>query len=56
MKKSGFADLHGLVRLEVAHERSQFDNRCRNKHVDRRVAEGDRPQARIGGGWPTSDC
>src|SRR5208282_952117 len=36
-------DLHGRVRLEVGHQRSQFNDRCGNKHVDRRVAEGDCP-------------
>src|SRR5277367_3369702 len=41
-------DLHGRVRLEVGHYRSQFDDRCGKKHVDRRVAEGDRPPARMG--------
>src|SRR5262249_35517667 len=27
-------DLHGRVRLEVGHQRTQFDDRCGNKHVD----------------------
>src|SRR5579872_7632393 len=40
-------DLHGRVCLEVGHERSQFDDRCGNKHVDWRVGEGDCPRARI---------
>src|SRR5277367_4831295 len=40
--------LHGRVRLEVGHQRSQFDDRCGKKHVDRRVAEGDRPPAGMG--------
>src|SRR5579864_1222325 len=40
-------DLHGRVRLEVGHERSQFGDRCGNKHVDRRIVEGDRPKAWI---------
>src|SRR5579872_4490706 len=40
-------DLHGGVCLEVGHERSQFDDRCGNKHVDRRVAEADSPPAWI---------
>src|SRR5581483_662770 len=40
-------DLHRWIRLELGHERSQFDDRCGDKHVDRRVAECDRPPARI---------
>src|ERR1700731_3916584 len=40
-------DLHGRVCFEVGDERSQFDDRCGNKHVDRRVIEGDRPPARV---------
>jgi hypothetical protein len=41
-------DLHGPVRLKVGHQRSQFDDRCENKYVDRRLAEGDRPPTRTG--------
>src|ERR1700726_5296320 len=41
-------DLHGRVCFEVGDERSQFDDRCGKKHVDRRVVEGDRPPARMG--------
>src|SRR5580704_2417305 len=41
-------DLHGRVGLDVGHQRSQFHDRCGNKHVDRRVAEGDRPPPWMG--------
>jgi hypothetical protein len=41
-------NFHGRVRLEVGHQREQFEDGCRNKHVDRWVAEGDRPPARTG--------
>ena len=34
-------DLHGRVRLEVGHYCSQLDDRCWDKHVDRRIAEGE---------------
>src|SRR6185312_2316025 len=40
-------DLHRGVRFDISHECCQLNDRCGHKHVDRWVAEGDRPLA-----WP----
>ena len=40
-------DLHGRVRLEFIDHSPQLDDRRRDEHVDRRVAECDRPSAGV---------
>src|SRR5580693_4514608 len=46
IRRLEYYDLHGRVRLEIGHQRSQLDDRSGVKNIDRRVVEGNRPAAR----------